>query len=339
MRLHRSVLLAATALAALSVGVNQAFAWGSTGHRLIGVVAAESLPAALPAFLHTPETALQLGEMAREPDRARGAGQPHDADRDAGHFIDLTDDGKTLGGSPITAMPRDLDDYDVTLHAAGLTLTKGGYLYYNLIDGYEQLVKDFAYWRVETAAMKQWTDPVQRAWLAADLKLRERIIVYDLGWWSHFVGDASQPMHVSIHYNGWGDYPNPNNYTQEKIHVPFEGPFVQANVTEAGVRAALPASAPCPGPIQGCVSAYLSTTLTKVDPVYRLWSQSGFQPHDPRGAAFATERVAAGAAMLRDLTVKAWVDSENGSIGYPPLTVRAVEAGAPVAFAVLYGDD
>jgi hypothetical protein len=31
-----------------------------------------------------------------------------------------------------------------------------------------------------------------------------------LGIWSHYGGDASQPLHVSIHYNGWGDYPMVN---------------------------------------------------------------------------------------------------------------------------------
>ena len=339
MGIKRSILLAAVALTALGAGAGQAFAWGSTGHRLIGQVATEALPVDLPAFLHTREASDAIGELAREPDRSRGAGQPHDADLDPGHFIDLTDDGKTLGGAPITAMPVNRFEYEVTLHNAGTTVTKGGYLYYNLLDGYEQLVEDFAYYRIETVALKNWTDPQQKAWLAADLKLREAIILRDLGWWAHFVGDASQPMHVSIHYNGWGNYPNPNNYTQDKIHIPFEGPFVQANVTKAGVRAAMSPAAVCTATIQACVSAYLSTTLTKVEPVYRLWTQGGFQNKDPRGAAFATERVAAGATALRDLVTKAWIDSEGGSVGYPALSVRAVELGAPVPFAVLYGDD
>jgi hypothetical protein len=339
MRINRSILIAAAALTALGLGAGQAWAWGSTGHRLIGQLAVETLPTQLPAFLHTREASDAIGEMARDPDRSRGAGQPHDADLDPGHFIDLTDDGKTLGGNSITAMPRDRDDYDVTLHAAGLNMTKGGYLYYNLLDGYEQLAKDFAYYRVETAALKRWTDPQQKAWLVADLRLREQIIIRDLGWWAHFVGDASQPMHVSIHYNGWGDYPNPNNYTQDKIHIPFEGAFVYANVTKQGVRAAMAPPTVCAGAIEACVSAYLSTTLTQVDPVYALWTKGGFQNKDPRGVAFATDRVAAGAAALRDFVTKAWIESEQGSVGYPALSVRAVELGAPIPFATLYGDD
>jgi hypothetical protein len=339
MRSIRSALLAASVLAAASLPASGAFAWGATGHRIIGVIATDGLPADVPAFLRAPDTVWMIGELAREPDRSRGAGQPHDADLDPGHFIDLTDDGKTLGGAPITAMPKDREEYAATLRAAGSSINKGGYLYYNLLDGYQQLVKDFVYWRMETIAQKQWTEPKQKAWLAQDLKLRERIIVRDLGYWSHFVGDASQPMHVSIHYNGWGDYPNPNGYTQEKVHVPFEGPYVQRSVSEAGVGAALPPPAVCTAPINACVSAYLATTLTKVTPFYELWKAGGFKEGDRRGLAFTTERLAAGAGALRDFVAKAWIESEAGGIGYPALTVKAVEAGAPVPFAALYGDD
>lgn len=339
MRSIRSALLAAASLAVCALPATQAFAWGAAGHRLIGQVAVEALPLTLPAFLHTREASDQIGEIAREPDRSRNAGQPHDADLDPGHFIDIDDQGKSLGGDPITAMPRDRFDYEISLHAAGLSLYKGGYLYYNMVDGYEQLVKDFAYYRIETLALQQWTDPQQKAWLVADLKLREALIIRDLGWWSHFIGDASQPLHASIHFNGWGDFPNPHNYTQDKIHGPFEGALVVANVTKGSLRAALPAPSLCAGTIQTCVGAYLAATNAKTEPLFALWTEGGFKPGDKRGVAFVTERVATGAAMLRDLVTKAWFASEDGSAGHPEITVKAVEGGAPVPFATLYGDD
>ena len=50
-------------------------------------------------------------------------------------------------------------------------------------------------------------------------------ILVDIGLLSHFVGDGSMPLHVSIHYNGWGPFPNPNGYTEERVHVPWEGPY------------------------------------------------------------------------------------------------------------------
>jgi len=335
----RPILVASAAVLGVLGAAGQVLAWGATGHRMISEAAMEALPATLPAFLKRPEVVEAIGEYAREPDRSRNAGQPHDADLDPGHFIDLDDQGKTLAGTPINAMPRDLEDYESAVHGAGASIRKAGYLYYNLIDGYQQLVKDFAYIRVETLALSRWTDPQDKAWLERDLKLREALTVRDLGVWSHFVGDASQPMHVSIHYNGWGEFPNPKNYTEDKIHGPFEGEFVVANATPASLTAAMPAPAVCPGPIQGCIAAYLSATAAKVQPLYALWTEGGFKPGDRRGVIFADERLGAAAAELRDLVVKAWAESEDGAVGHPEIKVRDVEAGTPVPFATLHGDD
>jgi hypothetical protein len=36
------------------------------------------------------------------------------------------------------------------------------------------------------------------------------LILRDLGVWSHYVADASNPMHTTIHSDGWGEYPNPS---------------------------------------------------------------------------------------------------------------------------------
>ena len=52
----------------------------------------------------------------------------------------------------------------------------------------------------------------------------------DTGQLSHFVGDGSQPLHVTIHFNGWGsDQPNPQGYSNARLHGPFESDLVQAN--------------------------------------------------------------------------------------------------------------
>ena len=328
------------ALPTLAASTN-ALAWGAMGHRLIGEVAMQALPPSLPAFLRTPEAAQAVGELAREPDRSKGSGQPHDTDLDPGHFVNLDDAGRVRGGPPITGLPATREAYDTALHAAGTDMTKSGYLPYNIEDGFEQLTKDFAYWRVETAALKtSATDASDRAWIARDLKLREALTLRDLGYWSHFIGDGSQPMHVSIHYNGWGDYPNPHNYTQEKIHGPFEGPFIHTYVTADMVRADLKPYQPCVGGIAVCTGAYLQATSRWVEPVYALWGAGGFKDGDARGRAFAAARVADGASELRDLVVDAWRASDDGVVGYQPsITVKAAEAGQPVPLPVLYGAD
>jgi hypothetical protein len=330
----------ASAVVLALTAASEVWAWGSTGHRDIGVLAIEALPAELPAFLREPETAQAVGELAREPDRARGAGQPHDSDLDPGHFVDLDDAGRVNGGPTLAALPATREAYDGDLRAAGTDSTRSGYLPYSIADGYQQLAKDFAYWRVETAALLTTKAPEDRAWIARDLKLREALIVRDLGYWAHFVGDGSQPMHVSIHYNGWGPGPNPHNYTNDKIHGPFEGAFVHDHVALEAARADIRPYAPCAAPILSCVAAYLQTTGAQVEPLYQLWGKGGFVGDDARGRAFTAARLADGASELRDLIVDAWRLSGTETVGYQPsISVKAAEAGTPVPIDVLYGAD
>ena len=216
-----------------------AWAWGASGHRIIGQCAARSLPDETPAFLRTADAIWELGELAREPDRSKGAGQPHDADLDPGHYVNVGDDGHIAGGPELSALPRTRADYDAALRTQGSDAGKVGWLPYAVVDGWEQLVKDFAYYRIDRIGVTKGADADQRDWFVRDLKLRRALILRDLGYWSHFVGDASQPLHVTTHYNAWGDYPNPNNYTSERIHGPFEGEFIHRFVTDAQVCAAM----------------------------------------------------------------------------------------------------
>jgi hypothetical protein len=329
---------AALVLGAALLATSNAWAWGAMGHRLIGEAAAAAFPEQIPAFLRTPAAAQQIGELAREPDRSKGAGSPHDSDLDSGHFLDLDDQGRVNGGPALSSLPATREAYEAALRDVGSDRFKSGYLPYTIQEGYQQLVKDFAYWRVETAALKTTAKPEDRAWIRRDLTLREVLILRDLGYWAHFVGDGSQPLHVSVHYNGWGKFPNPNNYTTDKIHAPFEGPFVHDNVTLAGVQAAMKPYSPC-APIGTCAAQYLTTTGTFVEPLYQLWGTGAFQSVDPKAVAFTTERMAAGATELRDLVVDAWNASEDDSVGYPKFAVRDAEAGKPVPLSVLYGDD
>ncbi len=327
--------------ALLAATPNAALAWGSTGHRIISRLGVETLPADVPAFLHDPAIVTEIGELGREPDRSRGAGQPHDADLDPGHFFDIDDSGHALGGIAVADLPPTRAEFQVAVSKGGADPAKAGYLPYNIMDGYQQLTKDFTYWRIETIAAQRATDPQQRAYYVADLKLRQDMIVRDLGYWSHFVGDASMPLHVSVHYNTWGDYPNPHHYTAEKIHGPFEGAFVHDHVVEADVRTAMTPPKICADPLQACVTAYLETSRGYVEPLFALWTAGAFQNGDPRAKAFAVERLSAGAVALRDLVTAAWRASADGSIGGrdKAVSVKAVAAGAPVPLDALYGDD
>jgi hypothetical protein len=330
-------IIFAVALAALAIPAGMAFGWGDTGHRMVGRLGMEGLPSTLPAFLRTPAAIDAVEELAREPDRWRGAGKLHDSDRDAAHFIDLDDQGHALSGDPIEQMPARRVDFQAKLALAHTDETKSGYLPYAMVDGYQQLVKDFTYFRVETAALAREKDPMRKAWYAKDLEWRKGLIIRDIGVWAHYVGDGSQPLHLSIHFNGWGEFPNPNGYTLERIHTPFEGPFVKTYVSLDQVRGAMRPYQPCVGPIEACVGAYLKHSWTGVDAYYALEKRGGFRDSTAEAKAFTAARVADGASELRDLITDAWVASENAKAGYHGVNAKDVEGGAD-AWPALYGD-
>jgi hypothetical protein len=338
----KRLMISAAALMLVAAPAVHVDAWGNTGHRLIGVAAMRALSDDLPAFLRTPASIADVGELAREPDRWKGAGQPHDRERDTAHFIDFDDNGFAMNanGPSIDALPRLKSDYDAALTKAGLSVDDAGYLPYAMMDAYQNLGRDFAYWRVLTAAEARESDPGKKAWYRADRERREALILRDIGVLAHYVGDGSQPHHMSIHFNGWGDHPNPEGFTNSRrTHAIFEGEFTSRVARLDTVEAAMSQPQVSGLDLRARTAGYLKTTLGTVIPFYRLEKAGGFRDADPRGAAFVTERLAAGASELRDLIILSWRESGTASIGWPAVKVAEVEAGTVDPWVSMIGED
>lgn len=361
---------AMAAAAVLACGAQRAHAWGHTGHVLIGQTAMRALPDTVPAFLRTGYAVNYVGELAAEADVSKSSGDAatpnadvHDFERDSGHYIDLDDNGfvqptpsypevAALQLSQLLAPAQGRRDFDTLLRVNTPTGTQQtqytGYLPFNLVDHWQQIRKDLAYWRAFTAAIANpATAAADRDFFTRELRFREALTLRDIGYWAHFVGDASQPMHVSVHYNGWGSaYPNPNGYTTSGIHAAFEGAFVKANLTARDIAARIGAYADC-ATVTGAACAgieprvrwYLGQTLTAVVPLYDLtktllggaatgnpWSTTT----DPAAKAFVAARVAAGAQEMRDEIVDATASAGTIYVGYPLIKVADVESGAVV---------
>lgn len=99
-------------------------------------------------------------------------------------------------------------------------------------------------------------------------------------------------------------------------------------------------------PIQpwGCsieerTKALLLASLAQEAPLFALEKEGGFKKGDPRGATFATTRLAAGAQAVRDMIVQAWEESANTPIGYPMVNVRDIESGKVRATRAMFGAD
>jgi hypothetical protein len=339
-QLSRSRSIAAWILLPLSLATqHEAMAWGATGHRLISRLAIENLADELPAFLRTPEVAELVGELSREPDRSKGTGNSHDHDLDPGHFINLSDDFAVAGVLPLNALPPTREDYDNALRTAVIATGNAssnaggneftaGFLPYSIVDGWQQLQKDFGYWRADVAGERLAASTADREWFKKDRRLHELTILRDLGYWSHFVADASQPQHVSLHYDTWGPYPNPRGYSAAKgFHAAFEGAYVAEHIHADDISRKLKPPRPWDSTIQVRTLAYLRETHSRVLPLFDLEKAGGVATDSAAGRDFTAERLAAAVSELRDLILAAWRTSIDGTVGYPAVSVRDVESG------------
>src|SRR5580692_3918076 len=269
-----------------------AHAWGNDGHKMINRLAAASLPPDIPAFLRSQAALEEIEYLGPEPDRWRSRAEPElNAAQAPEHFIDL-ELADALG-----PLPRKRLDFEAKVFAAGQRPEKIGLRPWQTDEVWERL----------KAAMRQY-----RALKAQgqDTKPVEQAILFYAGWMGHYVGDGSQPLHVTVQYNGWTG-PNPNGYTTEhQIHWQFEGPFVGANIHEADVAPKMTPVKAIDGDMFDAYVAYLRHTGTYVEKVYQLEKAGGFVgAGSAESRAFTAERLAAGASMLRDMIYSAWLDS------------------------------
>ena len=322
------------------LGPGHAFAWGATGHEYVSGIAVETLTSEIPAFLRTPQSIDIIAVLGRELDRSKGAGLTHDSERDPGHYVNLTDDGAVVGVFPLELTPLTREAYDTALRARNFTQYKAGYLPLSIVDGWQQLAKDFAYWRAASVGARSAASASDRTWFDQDRQRREALIIHDLGIWSHYPGDASQPLHVSVHFDGWGPFPNPHGFSIKRgIHAQFEGAFVRANVQRAAVLHAIPAYRSCICTIQDRARAVILGSHREVVPFYELEKAGAFTDGNASGIAFAVSRLAAGAAATRDMIIDAWRASADMGVGYPMISVRDIESGKRVLTRDDFGRD
>ncbi|HVT97971.1 MAG TPA: S1/P1 nuclease [Acidobacteriaceae bacterium] len=275
-------------------------AWGSKGHRIINRLAAQALPADIPAFLRAPDAINEIDYLGPEPDRWRSRAEPElNAAQAPDHFIDLE------YADLIGTLPRERYEYIAALYAyaaahpdraAVLRPEKVGFQPYITSEVWERLKSAMRDYRT-LSAQHQDTKPVEAA------------ILFYAGWLGHYVGDGSQPLHVTIQYNSWVG-PNPNGYTTEHhIHSLFETTFVNAAINASDVQPLLASPRPI-GDEWTDYLAYLRRTGTYIEKVYQLDKAHGFDGSGTEESRqFTAERLAAGASMLRDMIVAAWEKS------------------------------
>ena len=267
-------------------------AWESEGHKMINKLAASNLPADVPEFLRSPAAIDEIEYLGPEPDRWRSKAEPELAAAQAPeHFIDL-ELADALG-----PLPHKRLDFEAIVFAAGKRPEVIGLQPWETEEVWERLKAAMREYRYEKVG-GQDTRPVEAS------------IIFYAGWLGHYVGDGSQPLHVTVNYNGWVG-PNPNGYTTEhQIHHQFEGPFVAANIHAPDVQAKITPLKAIDGDMFDAYVAYLRHSATFVEKVYQFDKAGAFiGAGTPESRDFTAARLAAGAGMLRDMIYTAWIAS------------------------------
>jgi hypothetical protein len=286
-----------------AVCATQAFAWGSKGHEISARAAVNALPKDFPAFFLAAKE--RLVYLCPEPDRwkggrtapALGALNPPD------HYFDL----EYWGADKIPATRYEL------LFAAykrGLVGEKPvsdlGTAPVAIAEFADKLTTNFREWR----DTREDTD-------AARMVRRqvEENIIYLAGVMGHFITDLGNPLHCTVHHNGWAEgYPNPNGYPTVReahgLHSRFESQYVDQAINEKDLAALVPASRRT-GPWVAEMEKFLRRNNGLVEQLYQIDKRGAFgSGHEPPEAqSFALQRLADSAGMLRDVWVTAWLNS------------------------------
>ena len=320
---------------AVTVVAIQLGAWGNEGHTWINEVAALKQPAkgpnAMPAFFRN--ASARLAWLGPEPDRWRNQNSEPELkySQEADHFIDMERLPADFGEYPSDRYRfiKKLYELRAAKLAGGASQKEADELLpervgmqpYITMEVYERLrvaFREYRHTQADIAAFESSMAPksarkksIKRFDDADRAKLHgiENNIILYAGWLGHYVADGSQPLHASVHYDGWTG-PNPNGYvTAHGIHSQFETKFVKDNFTERGFADDVHEATQLKDPRADYI-AYLKESNSLVESLYKLEKTGAFADKGtPEGREFVKQRLAAGAQMLANLWYTAWMES------------------------------
>jgi hypothetical protein len=281
-----------------------AAAWGMRAHAAIDRAALAGLPADGPVFLQG--HADFVAELAVLPDLWRLPADPFSKlDEDPNHgwfreqFAFMKSPPRSRHEFLIALLDKQRTATDKTSDDARRTNVRWtGTMPYAIMETYGRLVSGM-----------RWHRRLQA--IGADPRHIDQALAFDVIRLGHYIGDGAQPLHASIHSDGWrGD--NPRGYTTDRsIHGRFETQFVEMiALTEHDVARGMPVLARQRGDLFETVLAFLDDSAANMERVYQLEQQGAFSnPNSTDARALVHARTGTGAAMLRDLLHRAWLES------------------------------
>jgi zinc dependent phospholipase C len=279
---------ALVALALLVLGPVHVDGWGFNGHKYITDHAIGLLPPEIRPFFQKFRTTLV--EHSIDPDTYRTVGFVEETPR---HFLDMD----AYGPFPFKDLPH---DYNEAVAKRGLDFVlKNGTVPWRTEEIYNRL-RD---------AFKQLGGPHPQPWARDDVKLFASVM-------SHYVGDAFQPFHACVNYDG-------QLTNQQGIHARFETELFDRY--QDTLRVSPAPVTPIPN-ARALVFSTLTDSFTYVDAILAAdreaiqgrtaYDDAYFAKMFEKTGPIMEKRIAGAITGVASLITQAWIDA-----GQPPLPV------------------
>ena len=194
--------------------------WWENGHFYTGRAAAEALPPQMPAFFR--QSVDRLSYLNYEPDRwknsaERAADQALVGGTSPEHYINFEK------VPPGLLKLTNRFDFLAAISRREPNGSKVGLLPYRILEMFQSLRVSFRLWR-------EAPDAGTKAWI-------EQRIIDDAGILGHYVADGANPLHTTVHHNGWVGKNNPRKFTTDNtLHGRFEGKYVDGHIKIEDIR-------------------------------------------------------------------------------------------------------
>jgi hypothetical protein len=294
-------------------------AWDAPAHRAVTHVEIDRLSERVTnSWLGDRDLRAQAAFQSNEPDRYRGTPSAvlnHENGPD--HYMDLELLAKhdlTLRSLPplryefVAQLARTSTAPPVVPGPNGAPPRRGvdhrtftdevGFLPYAIIEHHAKLVSSFTTLRI----LEQLNDPERANQLAA----AKANAIHEMGQLSHFVADATQPLHTTIHHHGWVS-DNPDSFTTDRgFHAYIDGEIVAFHAlgeVHIGELATMPREI-TDETLWDEVLALIERSHAAMRPLYVMHKDGTLR--EAAGKAFILERLADGAMTLAGIYEAAW---------------------------------